>query len=862
LLLVEDSPIDAELLIHRLRADEFKFVSELVSSEHEFRGAIKSFAPQAILSDFNLPGFDGLSALSIAGELAPSTPFIFVSGTIGEERAIDALKRGACDYVLKDNLARLGSAIRSALDLSATRSARDLAVQMLRSSESRLRDIIDTSADWIWECDAEGRFTFSNPAIIDVLGYERHEILGRSYREYLAPDDEPRLEDAFRARAFAVSTAPVTLRWKHKSGAFRWLQRKLVALRSSKGSVRGFRGTDRDVTMQMAQQLRIARLNRALRFLSGASSAVIRLRDRAALLEEACRLAVEVGGYGMATIYLRPRSDEGREPLFYRVVSRGRVGARGPPRASLDDNGPAARSFRSAKPVRISNLLDDSIQQHDRELLSAMGLRSCIALPVIVDGTSVGAIELYSEEAYVLDDTELALLLRVSGNIGFALQYLYSVESAEFLQYFDPLTALANRTLYVQRLRAVIAKAQPARATVGVMIIDINGLSIINDGLGHHAGDLILQLAAERLKQVFGDSTRLCSLGAGRYVVTEETEKGAEQAAAALCAKMDDMLESPFSISDQVVHIRITAGYAQSRGGALDADVLLEHATTALVHAKAARKRCVHYTPEMNVEAAERLALTNRLRDAVRAKRFVVLYQPTLDLRSNRVDGMEALLRWPDAGQGAVSADVFVPMLEALGLIDDVARWVIAQALSEAANCLPETVPVLKLAVNVSPIQLRREAFVDEVLGIVAAAGDSRVQLVVEVTESTLTSDPAKVSEMLTRLRGSGVSVAIDDFGTGYSSLKLLSRLPIDVLKIDRSFVRDLVTSPGDRLIAQSTIALAKALGMRTIAEGVETNEQLILLTELGCDAIQGYLVHRPMPAVDLARWLHSYAVP
>jgi EAL domain-containing protein (putative c-di-GMP-specific phosphodiesterase class I) len=322
------------------------------------------------------------------------------------------------------------------------------------------------------------------------------------------------------------------------------------------------------------------------------------------------------------------------------------------------------------------------------------------------------------------------------------------------------------------------------------------------------------------------------------------------------------MLESPFSISDQVVHTRITAGYAQSRGGALDAEVLLEHATTALVHAKAARKRCVHYTPEMNVEAAERLALTNRLRDAVRAKRFVLHYQPTLDLRSNRVDGMEALLRWPDAGQGAVSADVFVPMLEALGLIDDVGRWVIAQALSEAASCFPETVPVLKLAVNVSPIQLRREAFVDEVLGIVDAAGASRVQLVVEVTESTLTSDPAKVSEMLTRLRGSGVSVAIDDFGTGYSSLKLLSRLPIDVLKIDRSFVRDLLTSPGDRLIAQSTIALAKALGMKTIAEGVETNEQLILLTELGCDAIQGYLVHRPMPAVDLARWLHSYAVP
>jgi diguanylate cyclase (GGDEF)-like protein/PAS domain S-box-containing protein len=859
LLLLEDSAADAELLTTSLDHNSFPFVARVVSSELEFRREITAFAPQVILSDFSLPRFDGLSALKIATEMARSTPFIFVSGTIGEELAIEALKRGASDYVFKDNLARLVPAIQNALYQSEVTTARDLAVHLLQDRESRLQDIIDTSADWIWECDADGLFTFSSPAVSDVLGYLRHEVLGRSYRDYITTDDQPRLEAVFQARRRASSNAPVTMRWKHKNGAVRWLQRKMVAVCGENGDVRGFRGIDRDVTMQVAQQARIARLNRALRFLSGASSAVIRIRDRGALLREACRLAVRVGGYGMATIYVRPKDDVDAEPLVYRAVLREQSGAPTPPRAALDGDGPAARAFGSAEPVIVTDYSGGSVPLADRDLLHGMGLRSCIALPLTVDGTAVGAIELHSHEVGVFEDAELALLRRVAATIAFSLQYLYSKESAEYLEYFDPLTALANRALYLQRLGKMIDRAQDAKSFVSLLIIDITGLTIINDGLGHQAGDLLLKLMAERMKSAFGDSSCLCHLGAGRYAVSEAAELDADAAATLLRRRVDDLVGAPFMIGDQPVHVSIKAGFAQYRDVGRDAEVLLERANTALARAKLTGERYVRHVPNMNTEAAERLSLTNRLRNAVTGKQFVLHYQPTLDLRSEQIDGVEALLRWPDSTHGPISAGVFVPMLESLGLIDDVGRWVLANALAEASACIDDADAGLKVAVNVSPVQLRRDAFVDEVLNVLETVPHPRIRLVLEVTESTLMIDPHKVGDMLARLRAAGVSVAIDDFGTGYSSLKLLSRLPVDVLKIDRSFVRDLLTSPGDRLIAQSTIALAKSLGMRTIAEGVETKEQVELLRELGCDVLQGFLIHHPVPADDLRAWLRDH---
>lgn len=257
--LLEDNPADAELIVRRLKADDLDALCRVVADELGFRHALADFAPQIILSDFSLRGFDGLSALEIARAMAPNTPFIFVSGTIGEERAIEALKRGATDYVLKDNLRRLVSAIRNALRQAEIALAKELAEDMLRRSESRLQDIINTSRDGIWECDREGRFMFSSPSVEAILGYTRYEILGRRASEFIDPADEQQLMATLAdVPAGADSSHPVTMRWRHRNGKTRWLERTMVALRDPDGVWRGVRGIDRDVTLRMARKCAFA----------------------------------------------------------------------------------------------------------------------------------------------------------------------------------------------------------------------------------------------------------------------------------------------------------------------------------------------------------------------------------------------------------------------------------------------------------------------------------------------------------------------------------------------------------------------------------------------------------------------------
>ena len=853
--MVEDNAADVELVVRQLQRDGLSFTHRVTTEERDFRAAIADFAPHLILSDFSLPRFDGLSALRIARAEAPTVPFIFVSGTIGEERAIDALKSGASDYVLKENVKRLVPAIRSALRQYEVSNARDLAEEMLRKSESRLQDIINTSTDWIWECDTAHRFTFSSASVADILGYAHYSMLGRAASSYVDPRDQTQLEDAFaEMQTTAAKTISTTLRWTHKNGAPRWLERRLVALQDADGKLRGFRGIDRVVTKQKVHESRIGRLNRALRFLSGTNSAVVRIRDRHELLREACRLAVQNGGYAMATVYVRSASGADKEPIVCRAVSSKHSQAKRPPTEPLDGAGPVGQAMASGEPVVVKDLEDAKIHIPNREALLTMGLRSCIALPLAVDHTPIGVVLLHAEEPNVFGDAELALLRQVTGNITFSLQYLDSKESAEYLVYFDTLTALANRSLYIQRLDAMIHAAERSDTGLVLLVFDISGLRTINDGLGHHVGDLVLQLVAERMKNAFRDSNCLSHLGGGRYAVASTDAYDARDAATVLRERVELLFDKPFTIGEQDLRISVTAGLAQFPEDGRDAQALLHHAQTALDHAKEEGEQYLRHRPDMNAAASERLNLTNQLRAAVAERQFLLNYQPKIGLWKQHVSGFEALLRWPGS---IVSPGIFVPMLESLGLIDDIGIWVMDRPHTQTPAWAGASGDGhTRVAVNVSALQLKRETFAEEVLELLAKTGRDPARLELEVTESMLMRHPQRAAEALSRLRDAGVTIAIDDFGTGHSSLQLLSHLPVDVLKIDRSFIQDLPTNARHRLVVQMTISLAKSLGMSTVAEGVETERQADILTEMGCDAIQGYLVLRPSPANEISAWL------
>jgi len=271
-LLVEDSPVEAELIVHQLRKTGFSFSWERVETEAALRAALGSFRPAVILSDFSLPQFDGLAALRITRECAPDTPFIFVSGTIGEEQAIEALHRGASDYILKTNLKRLTAAVMRAMSEAAALSER-------RAIEQRLRDIVDTAQDWIWELDADRRFVFSSESVASILGYAPQQIVGTPLLDHVHEDDRAAAELSLGGLGENQRNAPrAVYRWRHKDGQYRWLERNALALIDA-GHVTGFRGADRDVTQRREQESRIARLTRVLQMLSGVNSLVPRIRD-------------------------------------------------------------------------------------------------------------------------------------------------------------------------------------------------------------------------------------------------------------------------------------------------------------------------------------------------------------------------------------------------------------------------------------------------------------------------------------------------------------------------------------------------------------------------------------------------------
>ena len=852
---LEDDPLDAELILRQLSADSLDVQRRVVADELGFRRGLADFSPQVILSDFSLRGFDGMAALEIAREVAPTTPFIFVSGTIGEERAIEALKRGATDYVLKDNLRRLVPAIKSALRQAEISLAKELAEGMLRRSESRLQDIINTSRDWIWECDREGRFTFSSPSVEQVLGYSRQEILGRRAAEYIEPADELQLQATLADMPSAGNDASsaVTLRWRHRNGKTRWLERSMVALRETDGSWRGVRGIDRDVTLRMAQELRIRRLNRAQRFLSGASEAAMRIRDRDRLIREACRLAVSVGGYARATIYMLPNEVAGTPPLVCSYGDTQQDGAKWLIRNRLpEDSRAVSQVLATAQPIVVNDSNDPGAAALGESTALPEGLRSRIALPLCIDSAVIGVVELDAREPGVFGDAELALLQQVAANITFALQYLRSKESAEYLEYYDTLTGLPNRALYVSRIREALDAARKGSQSVAIAVIDIVDFGTVNDNLGQHLGDSLLRLVAERLTSEFGRSGPVSRLGDDKFsvIALHPTE-----AQGGLARRLGECFEAPFSLQGQELRIDARAGFVQFPDDGDDAEALLQQAKVALQQAKDTGARCLRYDARINESASQRFVLTNQLRRAVAERAFTLHYQPKLNLKTGTVDGVEALLRWSSDTE-PVPPSVFIPMLESLRLIDEVGSWVVVRAMTETAEW--KAGADFRVAANVSPLQLNREDFAEAVLNSIAGLGGNPRRLELEVTESTLMADPRHSSVSLAKLRAAGVSVAIDDFGTGHSSLRLLAGLPIDVLKIDRSFVRDLVTNRNHRLIVQTTIHLAASLGMKTVAEGVETPEQLDLLTALGCDAVQGYLVSRPVPAADLGQWLTS----
>lgn len=427
-----------------------------------------------------------------------------------------------------------------------------------------------------------------------------------------------------------------------------------------------------------------------------------------------------------------------------------------------------------------------------------------------------------------------------------------SVErQVRFLAHHDPLTGLANRVLFnLQITEALQALGNPKKGEqtgCALLYLDLDRFKDVNDTLGHPVGDALLAAVASRLLACLGPEDFAARLGGDEFAVACCGPDPA-RVASVLSATIIASLGAPFAIADRTVSIGVSIGIALASPADRDPDTLLRKADMALYGAKASGRGVFRvFEPEMETTLRKRLAVVNELRNAVDGNQFELVYQPIVDLRSARTIGFEALVRWRHPDRGLIVPADFIPLAEETGLIDEIGAWVLDRACCDIA-ALPEQVTV---AVNLSPVQLRSDRIIEIVVGALSRSGLAASRLELEITETAMLDDGARTAALLNRCRGLGLRLVLDDFGTGFSSLSYLRTLPLNKIKIDRSFVSEMTTNSDSAAIVRSILTLARDLGMITTAEGVETSAQLEAVRSMGCTQAQGFLLGRPKPILQ-----------
>lgn len=441
-------------------------------------------------------------------------------------------------------------------------------------------------------------------------------------------------------------------------------------------------------------------------------------------------------------------------------------------------------------------------------------------------------------------------------------------ERLSFLANFDSLTGLPNRALFRDRLAQAMEAAQRSGTPMALMFLDLDNFKLVNDSLGHAAGDQLLQHVADALRGCLraGDTVTprqaspvtVSRLGGDEFTVIVQGI-GSPEDAAIIARRILDTLEEPVRIRDTELHVSASIGIALFPGLQVDLDGLIRHGDMAMYRSKLrGRGTYSFFSSEMSAEVAARLALENDLRRAVERQEFVLHYQPKADLASGEITGVEALIRWHCPGRGLIAPDRFIGVLEDSALILPVGAWALRTACADLAAWDRAGLPPLNLAVNLSARQFRQPFLARFVLDTLQDEGLAPQRLELELTERLLMEDNAATRDVLGALAAMGVRVAMDDFGTGHSSLSYLKRFDIDTLKIDRSFVSELPHDAEDLAIAAAIVAMGRSLQMRVVAEGVETEAQADCLARLGCDEVQGYLLSRPLSAAQFQQWLRQ----
>jgi diguanylate cyclase (GGDEF)-like protein len=431
-----------------------------------------------------------------------------------------------------------------------------------------------------------------------------------------------------------------------------------------------------------------------------------------------------------------------------------------------------------------------------------------------------------------------------------------AVQEREIEANTDALTGLANRRRLMSDLREQVDVARAQDCHTAVLLVDLDGFKEINDALGHSAGDTLLELIGPRVLPILREGDLLARLGGDEFALLVPADRKLTTAAASsLAERVRAAVARPFSFDGLTLHVQASVGIAMFPAHGEDAEALLQHADVAMYVAKRAQSGHVVYDPGADTNSRDRLELTGQLRTALEHDQLVLHYQPKADLRTGDVRSVEALVRWQHPKRGLLSPGEFLPVAEQAGLMRELTLYVLDRSLAQCAAWLREGME-LAVAVNLSVANLVDDQLPSDVSRLLAEHGVAARHLQLEITENLIMADPVRATEVITELAGLGVSMSLDDFGTGYSSLAYLKRLSVDEIKIDRSFVIGLTPDSEDAVIVRSTVELGRSLGLRVVAEGVETSLAWQQLEEYGCDQAQGYYLSRPIPAPEMTAWL------
>jgi diguanylate cyclase (GGDEF)-like protein/PAS domain S-box-containing protein len=857
ILIVDDEIQNRKLLEALLKLEGY--ITRTAASGEEALAAVAQSAPDLILLDIMMPGMDGYQVATTL-KASPATshiPIIMVTASIGRQSRMAGLNAGAEEFLVKPvdrgelwlrvrNLLRL----KSLADFFQNHNALlEQQVQARTVDLQRFRSAMDATADAIYLVDrASMRLVHVNDAACRMQGRTREELLALGPEGVLGVS-RTEVEATYDAIiASGEEAKPLEMLRCRPDGSQGWDELRRHAQRSGDGWM--IVTLVRDVTERKATEEKIRRLNRVYAVLSGINTLIVRLHNRDELFEEACRIAVEQGQFRMAWIgivdqeamQIRLAASEGGDPDY---VDRMPL--------SLNDAdggkfGLAGRTVLGKKPVLVQDM------EHDPRILlrqeaSEYGFHSLVVLPLMVSDTVVGVLALYASEIGFFDVEEMELLTELAGDIAFAIDNLDKQDQADYLAYYDVLTGLANRRLFLERVTQYMRGAASGGHKLAVFLVDLERFKNINDSLGQPAGDALLRQVAEWLKHNAGDVNVLARLGADHFALVLPEVRHDGGVARLVEKTVTAFMEHPFRLEDAVLRLGAKVGVALYPGDGGDADSLLKNAEAALKKAKASGDRFLFYTQTMTEKVAGKLTLENQLRQALDNGEFVLHYQPKLRLTDGVVTSAEALIRWNNPRTGLVPPGQFIPVLEEIGLIHEVGRWALRKAIEDYLRWRDAGLAAVRIAVNVSPMQLRNRGFIAEIEQVVGADAQAAGGLELEITESLIMEDVKRSIDCLRAIRAMGVCIAIDDFGTGFSSLSHLARLPVDTLKIDRSFIVDMTGGPDGLALVSTIISLAHSLKLNVVAEGVETDEQSRLLRLLNCDEMQGYLFSKPVPA-------------